>query len=144
MPNTGTTLRATAQILTHFGIDHTGAQYATNEGRLTVPAGVFRAVTGSTPNAFLTDREHSARLIEANETAMDAIRMVSLVLDTHPPTDDNGRDDHLEHVLHWSTTAAPGDTEPPTALEVIGRIIRAARTADYLSGQPIHPRPYAA
>ncbi|MEU9849299.1 hypothetical protein [Streptomyces sp. NPDC047985] len=136
MSSTGTVLRTTAHILNYYGL-HTGTQFATVDGRLDITAAIFRAVTGRTPNCFLTDEDHSLLQIRMCEPAMDAIRMLSAVLPTQPPTDpDTGLDDHIEHVTHWATTPTWPDQNAPTTSEVIGAILRAAQAADAITDFP--------
>ncbi|MGW2844415.1 DUF6197 family protein [Streptomyces sp. NPDC001274] len=136
MSSTGTVLRLTADILNYFGL-HTGPQFATADGRLDITAAVFRAATGKTPNCFLTDEDTSLLQIRMCEPAMDAIRMLSAILPTQPPTNpDTGLDDHIEHVTHWATTPTWPGQQPPTTSEVIGVILRAAQTADTLTDTP--------
>ncbi|MDK0525053.1 hypothetical protein [Streptomyces sp. ML-6] len=139
MSSTGTVLRTAAHILNHSGL-HTGPQFATADGRLDITAAIFRAVTGRTPNCFLTDEDYSLLQIRMCEPAMDAIRMLSAVLPTLPPTDPStGTDDHIEHICHWAATPAwngTPDKQPPTMPEVIGAILRAAQAADALTAAP--------
>ncbi|MEU6016924.1 hypothetical protein ABZ826_23605 [Streptomyces sp. NPDC047515] len=139
MSSTGTVLRTTAHVLNYFGL-HTGPQFATIDGRLDITAAIFRAVTGKTPNCFLTDEDYSLLQIQSCEPAMDAIRMLSAVLPTEPPVDlVTGLDDYIEHVCHWAMTpvwTGNGDDQAPTMPEVIGAILRAAQTADALTDIP--------
>ncbi|MEU3656484.1 hypothetical protein AB0E67_27485 [Streptomyces sp. NPDC032161] len=136
MSSTGTALRTTAHILNYYGL-HTGTQFASHDGRLDITAAIFRAVTGKTPNCFLTDEDYSLLQIRMCEPAMDAICMLSAVLPTEPPTDPGtGADDHIEHVTHWATTRTWPDQQPPTTPEVIGAILRAAQAADAITDFP--------
>ena len=144
MPNTsstGTILRTAAQILNWSGL-HTGDQFATNNGQLDVCAAIYRAVTGSTPNCFLTDEDMALLLIETNAVVMEAIRMVSAVLPTQPCTTEiaPGYDvpDFIEHVSNWACTAPVFSDQPPTVSEVLGVLRRAADTADNLTATLPH------
>lgn len=80
------------------------------------------------PEVFYTDECASMDLIEASEPAMAAIRAISTVLDTEVNETD-GQPDYIEHVSTWAMTPPVGCTQPPTAEEVIGRILRAATEA---------------
>jgi len=143
MPTAATTLRTAAHLLNHFGL-HTGDHFAANGGGLSVSAVIYRAVTFSTPNAFLTDQAAAVALIRGNAPAMNAIRVLSDCLDTHPPTDiDTDEPDHIEHISYWAATPAIGETNPPTISEVTDRILRAADAADYLDSHRPALRPAA-
>jgi hypothetical protein len=143
MPTAATTLRTAAHLLNHFGL-HTGEHFATNGGGLSVAAAIYRAATYSTPNTFLTDPAAAIALIHDNAPAMNAIRVLSAVLDTHPPTDiDTDEPDHIEHISYWAATPAIGETNPPTISEILGRILRAADAADFLDSHRPALRPAA-
>lgn len=134
--STGTILRTAAQLLHEFGL-HTGEQFADNDtGRLDVCAAIYRAVTGSTPNCFLTDEDMALLLIGSNPDVWDAIRMVSAVLPTPPCTTPIAPGyevpDYVEHVSNWACTTPVFGDRPPTTAEVIGVLLRAASTADNL------------
>lgn len=137
--STGTILRTAAHILNYYGL-HTGRQFASVDGRLDITAAIFRAATGKTPNCFLTDEDTALLQIQVCEPAMDAIRMLSAVLPTLPPTDPGtGTDDHIEHICHWVTKpvwTGNADDQPPTTPEVIGTILRAAQAADTFTAAP--------
>ncbi|MEV2259136.1 hypothetical protein AB0J13_10810 [Streptomyces anulatus] len=134
--STGTILRTAAHVLNYYGL-HTGKQFATHDGRLDITAAIFRAVTGKTPNCFLTDENASLLQIQVCEPAMDAIRMVSAILPSLPPTDlETGLNDYIEHVCHWATTPVWPDTTSPSHPEVIGTLLRAAQAADTLTAFP--------
>lgn len=137
--STGTVLRTTRDIVNYYGL-WTGDQFATNDGRLDLVAAIYRAVTGSTPNCFLTDEDMALLLIETNAVVMDAVRMVSAVLPTQPCTTEVAPGyevpDYVEHVSNWACTAPVFSTRPPTVSEVIGVLDRAADTADALAGYP--------
>jgi hypothetical protein len=138
--STGTILRTAAELLDHFGL-WTGPQFADNRtGRLDICAAIYRAVTGSTPNCFVTDENNASTLIENNPDAYDAIKVVSAVLPTEPSTTDVGpyeMTDYVEHVSNWAATTPVFGDRPPTTAEVIGLLLRAADTAD----SPAGPRP---
>jgi hypothetical protein len=84
------------------------------------------------PREFFDDELAGIRLIESSPGAMAAIRAISTVLDT-PVTEEELAPgffvpNYIEHVSNWARTTAPGDQQPPTISEVIGRILRAANT----------------
>lgn len=134
--STGTILRTTREIVRHFGL-HTDEQFATNDGRLDLSAAVFRAVTGKTPNAFLTDEKYSLVLIEANPAVMAAIRIISLTLPTEACVTEIAPGyevpDYVEHVSNWAATAPVFGDRPPTVEEILDVLARAADNADYLA-----------
>ena len=131
MSSTGTLLRTAVQLLNHHGI-HTGRNFVGPGGELDICAAIFRAATGKVLNCFHNDEDASLLQIQACEPAMDAIRMLSDVLDTQPPTDPaTGKDDHIEHVCDWAIN--PHGRPAPSPSELIGRILRAAQTADTLT-----------
>ncbi|MFE4915890.1 hypothetical protein ACFRCX_30775 [Streptomyces sp. NPDC056652] len=126
MSSTATVLYTAAELLNHYGL-HTGDHFASTNGHLDINAAIFRAVTGSAPNCFLDNDDRALLLIQTNEPAMEAIRALSAALPTEPPTDpETGADDYIEHLAGWATTAPIGHGAPPTELEVIGVIVRAA------------------
>ncbi|WP_448333534.1 DUF6197 family protein [Streptomyces sp. DSM 41534] len=135
--STGTILRTTREVVSYYGI-WTGEQFATNDGRLDLSAAIYRAVTGETPNCFLTDEDMALLLIETNAPVMEAIRMVSAVLPTQPCTTEISPGyevpDYVEHVSNWAAAAPVFADQPPTTAEVIGVLTRAADTADNLAG----------
>lgn len=140
MPSsTGTILRTTREIVLYFGL-WTGEQFASHDGRLDLSAAIYRAVTGSTPNCFLTDEDMALLLIESNPDVIDAIRMVSAVLPTPPCTTEivPGHEvpDYVEHVSNWACTTPVFADRAPTTSEVIGVLLRAADTADRLAAAP--------
>lgn len=134
--STGLILRTAADILNYYGL-HTGEQFATNTGSLDVCAAIYRAVTGSTPNCFLTDENDASTLIESNVDVFDAIKAVSAALPTEPSTTDVGPDramtDYVEHVSNWAATVPVFGDHPTTLSEVIGVLTRAADKADQLA-----------
>ncbi|MFD8384284.1 hypothetical protein ACFV2X_38180 [Streptomyces sp. NPDC059679] len=142
MPSTAHILRETARILTRQGL-HTGSQFAgpsvgfsSLDGPLDVCAAIYVAATGKGPAEFQRDELASIRLIECSAPAMQAIRAISDALDSEPSMDqlDRGVEvpNRIEHVSNWASTRAVGEKTPPTADEVIGRILR---TADALDSQ---------
>lgn len=143
MPKTAETLRTSAHIVTYFGL-WTGTQFASSDGRLSITAAIYRAVTKATPNAFLDNEDAALALIGENPTVMNAVKFLSACLDTEPPVDKaTRRYDHIEHIERYAAEKPPHSTTPPTEAEVIGRILRAAQTADNLAGLSI-PRPHTA
>jgi hypothetical protein len=91
----------------------------------------MQAEGGTVPPEFYTDEVASLHLIECSARAMQAIRAISDALPTDPPTETiaPGVDvpNHIDHVSNWVRTAGIGETEPPSDLEVMGRLIRTAR-----------------
>jgi hypothetical protein len=127
--STGTILRTAAHILNHTGL-HTGFHFA-GGGELDLTAAIFRAVTGKTPPSFYNDDDLALLQIRMCEPAMDAIRLLSQVLPTDPPTDPaTGLDDHIEHVSSWPVRPRFADEPAPSTSEVIGNLLRAACAAD--------------
>ncbi|MFD3516295.1 hypothetical protein [Streptomyces sp. NPDC058657] len=145
MSSTGTLLRLTADTITDFGLERDQlANPAT--GALSLEAAVYRAVTGTTPNAFTdpTATQYADVLITTNTTVMEVIAWISVVLPTEPPGDSaSGGDDHLEHLRTWTTENDFFTGVLPTPAEVTGILLRAAQTADNLTDVPT-PRPAAA
>ncbi|MEU1133536.1 hypothetical protein ABZ383_27390 [Streptomyces sp. NPDC005900] len=137
MSSTGTILRTAAQLYAYHG-HHDGPHFAATDGRLDPAAAIFRAVTGHTPHAFTNDDETALLLITTNQPAMDAIRTLSAVLPTQPPTTD-GIPDHIEHIATLTAYAALG--QPPAGPDtVLGNLHRAAQAADVLNAFPTqHP-----
>lgn len=89
--------------------------------------------TSNPPAEFFTDELASMRLIESSAGAMAAIKAISQVLDSHVDEEELAPDffvpNYISHVSNWVRTAAPiAPHRPPTASEVIGRILRAANT----------------
>jgi hypothetical protein len=135
MPSTSTVLRTTQTIVNYYGLNDPGhPHFADLDGHLDLTAAVFRAVTGKTPNAFLTDADLSLLLITTNEQVMDAIEQISAVLPTDAPQDpDTGLDDHVEHLATWLDTVDFFLGRKPGVADVIGVLDRAARAADTLA-----------
>lgn len=138
MSETGLILRTTQQIVNYFGLIAPGhPHFADREGRLDIAGAAFRAVTGTTPNAFLDDPDTARLLIETNEPVMTAIRWVSAVLPTLPPHDDNtGIDDHIEHLAAWLSDTDPYLGRRPNTSDVVGVLERAADAADNVTDVP--------
>lgn len=135
MLDTATVLRKAADIVTYFGL-HTGDRFASeDDGRLSITAAIYRAVTNNTPNAFLTDDDAALDLIRANPDVTEAVRYLSACLPLEPPIDDaTGGPDHIEHIERYAAERALHGTTPPTEGEVVGRILRAADACDVLEG----------
>lgn len=136
MPSTHQILLDMCSVVSLDGI-HRGEQFGTRGTGSTLPRLDICAIAYVAanklsplhwPEAFYTDEVASFDLIEACEPAMDAIRAISAVLDTEV-NDTNGQPDYIEHVSTWAITPAIGCTQPPTAAEVVGRILRAANQA---------------
>lgn len=126
---THTVLHRAAGIVSVLGL-HTGEQFAAADSdAVDVCGAIYLAAEGTFPAEFSTDEVASIRLIECSARAMQAIRALSEVLDTQPPTtqvtDDHAVPDYIEHVCHWASTTPVFGTRPPTTSEVIGRILRA-------------------
>lgn len=131
MRTTAAILRRAARLITHEGL-HTGNQFAGTYTGLDICAAIYTAATDELPTEFYSDEATSLSTIEASADAMTAIRAVSDALDTQACETD-GHPDYIEHVSNWAATPAPFETAPPTANEVIGRLLR---TADALTATP--------
>ncbi|MFG2970866.1 hypothetical protein ACGFZS_47120 [Streptomyces sp. NPDC048288] len=116
---------------------HRGEQLAVRGyiNRFDICAVAFGVAEGrySTPPAeFFTDELAAMTLIEASAGAMAAIKAISHVLDTHVDEEELAPGffvpNYISHVSNWARTTPVGETRPPTATEVIGRILRAANT----------------
>lgn len=143
MSSTGTVLNITAQLLTYFGLDRELIANA-KTGQLSIEAAAYRAVTGSTPNAFHDHAVHADLLIQTDEKVMDALRWISAVLPTDAPHDPaTGIDDHLEHIRTWISEIDFYTQRQPNLSDVIGVLERAAQAADTLLDIPA-PRSNAA
>ncbi|MFB9558594.1 hypothetical protein [Streptomyces roseoviridis] len=138
MSETGLILRTTQQIVNYFGLVAPGhGHFADAQGRLDITGAVFRAVTGTTPNAFLDDPDTARLLIETNTPVMTAIRWISAVLPGQPPHDDDtGIDDHIEHLAAWLDDTDPFLRRRPNTSDVIGVLGRAAQAADTITDIP--------
>jgi len=137
MSSTGLVLATTQDIVNYHGLVTTGWHFANRDGRLHLAAALYRAVTGTTPDSFYTRPQMALLLIESNETVMEAIRWISAVLPTEPPTDmDTGADDHLEHLDRWLGEEDFFTGRRPNVSDVIGVLIRAEQTADTLTDVP--------
>ncbi|MFJ1993026.1 DUF6197 family protein [Streptomyces asiaticus] len=145
--STGTILRTTRGIVSFRSL-WTGEQFAAPgyrfrslEAPLDLSAAIYAATTGTVPDCFFTDEDMALLLIETNAPVMEAIRMVSAVLPTQPPTTEIAPGyevpDYVEHVSNWAATAPVFADQPPTTAEVIDVLERAADTADNLAGT--HP-----
>ncbi|MFD5899082.1 hypothetical protein [Streptomyces sp. NPDC060366] len=130
MTSIADTLSRAAHLIDLLGL-HTGDQFADSKSdALDVCAAIYFAAEGGFPPEFSTDEDASIRLIECSAPAMQAIRAISNALDSEPCVTEivPGHEvpDHIEHVSNWAATAPIGHTAPPTASEVIGRILRTA------------------
>ena len=145
MSSTGTLLHLTADTLTYYGLERDQLTNPTT-GALSLEAAVYRAATGTTPNAFTdpTATDRADLLITTNPVVMDVIAWISVVLPTDPQQDiQTGDDDHLEHLRTWITETDFFTNALPTPAEVTGVLLRAAQAADTLTDLPT-PRPAAA
>lgn len=132
MPNasTATALRVTASLLTDHGM-HTGNQFVAADGSMDICAAAYRAVTGHLPICFRDDECLALTFIETCDPALDVIAAISHSLDTEPPTDPGATEPNLvDHVSNWAATTPVFGTRPPTASEVIGRLLRTAHQHD--------------
>ncbi|MGA4867518.1 hypothetical protein ACPB9J_33330 [Streptomyces lavendulocolor] len=150
MPTTKRTHEMVAIHIRCRGL-HNGPQFATPgpRPRLDICAAYYLVTEGGpVPPEFYTDETAAIRLIECSAPTMRALRELSAALDTEPPvtTIAPGVDvpDYIEHVSHWAATPALGDTRPPTESEVIGRILRVAKTRPSALALIPHQRPAAA
>jgi hypothetical protein len=128
MPNTAAILRRAARLITNEGL-HTGEQFAGTYTGLDICAAVYIAAESEFPTEFFNDEATSITTIEASPTAMAAIKALSDALDS-PVCETAGQPDYIEHVSNWASTRGPGEENPPTANEVVGRILRTADKAD--------------
>ncbi|TXS39664.1 hypothetical protein [Streptomyces sp. t39] len=137
MPTTSRVLRTLATVIANAPL-HRGDQFAQHGpmDALDICAWAYCIAEDTPPPAeFFTDELASIRLIECSPGAMQAIKTISAVLDTHPADEqlDHGITvpNFLEHVSNWARTAPVRETKPPSVDEVIGRILRAADYAAY-------------
>ena len=138
MPTTQHILRKMASVITAQGL-HTGDQFAAHGpmDRLDICAIAYTvAEDRPAPDVFFTDEGASLNLIENSPRAMAAIRAISAAISNYEVPDTNGRPDVIEHVSQWTFTPPIGETTPPSTSEVIGCILRAAKTA---AAQTTHP-----
>lgn len=129
MHGTTQALTTMASIVARDGL-HTGEQMATLGPpiRLDIAALAYLVTEGRLPDAFFTDEGTSRELIEASEPAMNVIRALSAAIDNYEVPDSAGRPDVIEHVSQWTFTNPIGCTRPPSTDEVIGCLLRAAKT----------------
>ncbi|MGW5529467.1 hypothetical protein [Streptomyces xanthochromogenes] len=148
MSSTGCILRTAQTLASYYGLTtQTMAEHphlATLDGRLHPAATIYRAVTGTTPNAFLTDQNMATALIVANPSVMEALRWLSACLPTQPPGDDDTGDDHLEHLITWWDETDFFLGRRPNTPDFIGLLARAAQAADTLLDIPAQRPPLAA
>jgi hypothetical protein len=143
MSTTGSTLRAARHVLNHFGLaDPDHPHYATGDGRLTLVAAVYRASTGTTPGAFLTNPDDARHLMQTNPTVFACIRWLSAVLPTEPGTDQTtGQPDFINHIDNWCADTNRLTGRRPTTGDVIDLLERAAQAADALTDTAHPPIP---
>jgi hypothetical protein len=142
---TATVLQDAVHHLSQYGL-HLGRGFvgpATNphfdHGPLAVCAAVFLAATRSPlPEAFYgstpEQEEAATDLIKANSVAMAAIHAIWNSLDSKITAADlceeittvDGPDEWIDRVSYWSATAPASWAQPPTLIEVIGRLMRTA------------------
>lgn len=128
MPNTAAILRRAARLITNEGL-HTGEQFAGTYTGIDICAAVYIAAESEFPTEFFNDEVTSLATIESSPAAMAAIKAISDALESQVGETD-GQPDYIEHVSLWAMTPGPFDTAPPTANEVVGRLLRTADTAD--------------
>ncbi|MFI6055469.1 hypothetical protein ACIBCO_35955 [Streptomyces violascens] len=143
MSSTGCILRTAQTVANHFGLTTAlmaeDPHLATLDGRLHPAATIYCAVTGTTPDAFLTDQDMATAVIETNESVMEAIRWISVCLPTQPTGDD-----HLGHLFTWWDETNLRLGGHPNTPDFIGLLDRAAATADTLTDIPAQHPPLAA
>lgn len=131
------TLRAAAHAATYHGLQ-AGPRFIDDNGRLDLVAAIYVGATGKIPASFGTDNDPAdpfndlPRLrIETDETVMAAIRAVSAAIGTEPPTDaETGKPCFIEHLWYWQCDRNPDTGRPPTDIETVGLLLRAAN-AEY-------------
>ncbi|MFH8295089.1 hypothetical protein [Streptomyces sp. NPDC018059] len=148
---TATLLRDAVFHLSQYGLHREHAFVGPNprahldHGPLDVCAAIYLAATASPlPPLFHStdpaDEQAAIELIKANPQAMAAIHALWDGLDSkiteadvcdELPTAD-GPDEWIDRVSYWAATAPASWAEPPTLLEVMGRLLR---TADALEQQ---------
>lgn len=131
MPTTAAILRRAARLITNEGL-HTGEQFAGTYTGLDVCAALYIAAEDELPAEFFSDEATSIDVIEASSPAMTAIKALSDALDSDV-CETSGQPDYIEHVSNWANTPGIGEKKPPTANQVIGRLVRTADALD--SGQ---------
>ncbi|MEU9778469.1 MULTISPECIES: hypothetical protein [unclassified Streptomyces] len=145
-PNTtATLLRDAVHHLSQYGLHRERAFVGPttrpylDHGPLDVCAAIYMAATASAlPSVFRStdsaDEQAAIELIKANPDAMDAIHAVWDGLDSkiteadvcdELPTFD-GPDEWIDRVSYWAIKAPASWAEPPTLLEVMGRLLRTA------------------
>ncbi|MFF4409896.1 hypothetical protein [Streptomyces sp. NPDC001404] len=129
--NTPAHLRSAATLLGEHGL-HTGDRFVAADGSLDVCAALYQGATGgSLPDAFRTDDTAAIGLIKASTWTMAAIRAVydSLGPEATIP-DEDGPDEVIDRVIYWAATAPDAHSQPPTRLEVMGRLLRVANSLE--------------
>ena len=134
MPSTARILRRATHILKHYKL-HTGNQFATPDySAVDIAAAVFFAAELHWPAEFTYDEAMSLEIIAASAPTMTAIRTLSDSLPTEPSYMEvvAGHEipEYIEHVSNWAATTPVFGQHPPTTSEVIGALLRAARTTD--------------
>lgn len=140
MPSTARILRDAAGLISEYGL-HTGEQFAQHgTDALDICAAIYVSATETLPAEFYADEVTSLALIEASADAMQAIRALSAALDTEVCTTEIAPGyevpDYIEHVSNWAATAPVFVDRPPTATEVIGRLVRTAHALDATAHRP--------
>ncbi|GAA0500873.1 hypothetical protein [Streptomyces olivaceiscleroticus] len=136
MPRTVDTLIETRRLIDWHGL-HPGPHFATEAGFLHLAAAPFYAAETYLPRAFFTDEEASIRLIQCSAETMSALRWISAVLPTEPPTDpDTGAVDYLEHISHWLTEDDFFTGRRPNATDVLKVLDHAIQAAQNLTDIP--------
>lgn len=133
MTTTACTIRTAVHLLETHGL-HTGPQFIGPHMELDVVAAVYIAAEGIIPGSFRTNETAALSLIHTSAPTMQAIRAISAGLDTEPPYTQvcPGLElpEYVDHVAHWATMPGIGQHQPPTRLEVIGRLLRTADQVD--------------
>ncbi|TQE33131.1 hypothetical protein [Streptomyces ipomoeae] len=146
---TATVLRDAVHYLTQYGLHRERGLVGTltnphlDHGPLDVCAALYMAATSSPlPPVFSSHTPEGEQaaidLIKAHPQAMAAIHAVWNGLDSkiteadlseETPTVD-GPDEWIDRVSYWAVTAPASWEEPPTLLEVIGRLVRTAEALE--------------
>ena len=135
MPQTtAEALRRAADLIHTDGL-HTGEHFMDRTtGAIDVTAAIYITAEGGIPDAFYTDEATSLAIISASAPTMAAIRALSGSLPTEPSyteiVDGHQVPEYIEHISNWAATTPVFGQHPPTTSEVIGALLRAARTTD--------------
>ncbi|WP_282792955.1 hypothetical protein [Streptomyces sp. CC224B] len=145
-PTIAILLRDAAFYLSQYGLHRGNSAFVAptthahlNHGPLDVCAAIYLAATARPlPPVFHStdpaDEQDATEMIKADPRAMAAIHALWEGLDSRVteadvcdevPTADSP-DEWIDRVSHWAATAPDSRTDPPTLLEVMGRLLRTA------------------